>query len=65
MITLLGVTSIVNRWTKTKIKNLINTNFTVLQAHNVFSALSSENYSKVMNYLKHSILSTDLSAYFQ
>lgn len=34
-------------------------------AHNIFSSLSSESYSKVMNCLKHSILSTDISTYFQ
>ncbi|KAL1122469.1 hypothetical protein AAG570_002800 [Ranatra chinensis] len=32
---------------------------------NIFSSLSAECYSAVMNVLKHSILATDLSTYFQ
>ncbi|PNF20000.1 hypothetical protein B7P43_G08644 [Cryptotermes secundus] len=35
------------------------------ESHNIFSGLSPENYSKVMKVLKHSILATDLSVYFQ
>ncbi|GAB6031988.1 hypothetical protein CHUAL_010366 [Chamberlinius hualienensis] len=34
-------------------------------SNNIFSSVSSESYSKVMNFLKHAILSTDLSTYFQ
>nr|CAD7440051.1 unnamed protein product [Timema bartmani] len=36
-----------------------------IPSHNIFSGLSPENYSKVMQVLKHSILATDLSVYFQ
>ncbi|XP_066902713.1 dual 3',5'-cyclic-AMP and -GMP phosphodiesterase 11A [Halyomorpha halys] len=32
---------------------------------NIFSSLSADNYSYVMKILKHSILATDLSTYFQ
>ncbi|KAL0269123.1 UNVERIFIED_CONTAM: hypothetical protein PYX00_006958 [Menopon gallinae] len=35
------------------------------ESHNIFSGLSPENYSKVMKVLKHSILATDLSVYFE
>uniref|UniRef100_T1JG26 Phosphodiesterase n=1 Tax=Strigamia maritima TaxID=126957 RepID=T1JG26_STRMM len=35
------------------------------EGHCLFSNLSSDSFSKVMNVLKHSILSTDLSVYFQ
>ncbi|XP_075221410.1 dual 3',5'-cyclic-AMP and -GMP phosphodiesterase 11A-like [Lycorma delicatula] len=35
------------------------------ESHNIFSSLTAENYSTVMNVLKHSILATDLSTYFQ
>ncbi|XP_069951729.1 dual 3',5'-cyclic-AMP and -GMP phosphodiesterase 11A [Cherax quadricarinatus] len=35
------------------------------EGHNIFSNLSSSQYSKVMNVLKLSILATDLSVYFQ
>lgn len=35
------------------------------ESHNIFSGLSPEHYSKVMKVLKHSILATDLSVYFE
>ncbi|XP_047500995.1 dual 3',5'-cyclic-AMP and -GMP phosphodiesterase 11A-like [Penaeus chinensis] len=35
------------------------------EGHNIFSNLSSSQYSRVMNVLKLSILATDLSIYFQ
>ncbi|XP_076309815.1 dual 3',5'-cyclic-AMP and -GMP phosphodiesterase 11A-like [Tachypleus tridentatus] len=35
------------------------------QGHNIFSLLSADDYSRVMNILKHAILATDLSTYFQ
>ncbi|GLH00338.1 cGMP-specific 3',5'-cyclic phosphodiesterase [Gryllus bimaculatus] len=35
------------------------------EGHNIFSGLSAEHYSKVMKVLKHSILATDLSVYFE
>ncbi|KAK6635447.1 hypothetical protein RUM44_000698 [Polyplax serrata] len=35
------------------------------ESHNIFFGLSPENYSKVMKVLKHSILATDLSVYFE
>ncbi|XP_071943556.1 dual 3',5'-cyclic-AMP and -GMP phosphodiesterase 11A-like [Antedon mediterranea] len=35
------------------------------QGHNIFSGLSSQEYSEVMNILKHAILSTDLTTHFK
>ncbi|CAG7819891.1 unnamed protein product [Allacma fusca] len=35
------------------------------EGHNIFSGLSSEHYSRVMNVLKQCILATDLTIYFQ
>ncbi|XP_033114783.1 dual 3',5'-cyclic-AMP and -GMP phosphodiesterase 11A-like [Anneissia japonica] len=35
------------------------------QGHNIFSSLSSQEYSEVMNILKHAILSTDLTTHFK
>ncbi|KAK4325067.1 hypothetical protein Pmani_004338, partial [Petrolisthes manimaculis] len=35
------------------------------EGHNIFSNLSSAQYSRVMNVLKQSILATDLTVYFQ
>ncbi|XP_068086058.1 dual 3',5'-cyclic-AMP and -GMP phosphodiesterase 11A [Anabrus simplex] len=35
------------------------------EGHNIFSGLTADNYSKLMKVLKHSILATDLSVYFE
>ena len=37
----------------------------VSQGHNIFMNLNSEQYSEVMNLLKHAILATDLSLHIQ
>jgi len=37
----------------------------LLQGHNIFMNLSSEQYSEMMNLLKHAILATDLSLHIQ
>jgi len=36
-----------------------------LQGHNIFTNLSSSQYSELMNLLKHAILATDLSLHIQ
>lgn len=37
----------------------------LFQTNNIFSSLSAESFSAVMKVLKHSILATDLSTYFE
>lgn len=39
--------------------------FVSLQGHNIFSNLSSTEYSDLMQLLKQSILATDLTLYFE
>uniref|UniRef100_A0A2A4JSA6 Phosphodiesterase n=1 Tax=Heliothis virescens TaxID=7102 RepID=A0A2A4JSA6_HELVI len=43
-----------------------NITVTILQqdGHNIFSHISSEDYKEILGYIKHSILATDLAAFF-